>query len=88
MNKTHLFIVSLIINCQFIIAQDIAVLKYNGGGDWYANPTALTNLISFCNENINTKINNKYQTVTTNSPELALYPFIHIHFRKDHKDTE
>ena len=34
----------------------IAVLKYNGGGDWYANPTALPNLIDFCNENIGTKI--------------------------------
>ena len=28
----------------------IALLKYNGGGDWYANPTALTNLASFCNQ--------------------------------------
>jgi len=68
----------LVLNIQFSIAQDIAVLKYNGGGDWYANPTALTNLISFCNENINTKITPKYKTVTTNSPELALYPFIHM----------
>ena len=32
----------------------IAVLKYNGGGDWYSNPTALPNLVNFCNENINT----------------------------------
>ena len=37
-------------------AQDvrIALLKYNGGGDWYANPTSLTNLITYCNKNINT----------------------------------
>ena len=37
----------------FAIAQNtyqIAVLKYNGGGDWYANPTALKNLISFSNQ--------------------------------------
>ena len=34
----------------------IAVLKYNGGGDWYANPTALPNLIAFANENIGTNI--------------------------------
>ena len=78
MRKLHVFIALMCINGQLIIAQDIAVLKYNGGGDWYANPTALTNLISFCNENINTKINKKYKTVTTDSPELALYPFIHM----------
>ena len=35
----------------------IAVLKYNGGGDWYSNPTSLPNLIEFCNTNISTKIN-------------------------------
>ena len=40
----------------FAIAQQIAILKYNGGGDWYANPTALPNLIDFCNNNINTMI--------------------------------
>ena len=28
----------------------IALLKYGGGGDWYANPTSLTNLIAFCNQ--------------------------------------
>lgn len=58
--------------------QDIAVLKYNGGGDWYANPTALTNLISFCNKNINTTINNKHKTVEIGSIELFQYPFIHM----------
>ena len=35
----------------------IGLLKYNGGGDWYANPTALPNLIQFCNAEINTKMN-------------------------------
>jgi len=76
-NATYIILL-LLLNFQFSAAQDIAVLKYNGGGDWYSNPTALTNLISFCNENINTKINAKYKTVSTNSPELALYPFIHM----------
>ena len=41
----------------------IALLKYNGGGDWYANPTALPNLITFCNENIGTKIIEEPATV-------------------------
>lgn len=61
-----------------ISAQEIAILKYNGGGDWYSNPTALTNLIQFCNNNINTKISSKYKTVETGSIELFQYPFIHM----------
>lgn len=61
-----------------IIAQEIAVLKYNGGGDWYANPTSLPNLIQFCNQNINTKINENPQTVETSSIEIFQYPFVHM----------
>ena len=44
-------------------SQEIAILKYKGGGDWYANPTALPNLIRFCNENINTEIEPRPLTV-------------------------
>ncbi|MDX1471381.1 MAG: DUF4159 domain-containing protein, partial [Flavobacteriaceae bacterium] len=44
-------------------SQEVAILKYGGGGDWYGNPTALPNLIKFCNQNINTKISTQPQTV-------------------------
>ncbi len=56
----------------------MAILKYQGGGDWYGNPTALPNLISFCNENIDTKINPKIETVEVSSPDIFQYPFIHM----------
>ncbi|MCM8570058.1 DUF4159 domain-containing protein [Gramella jeungdoensis] len=59
-------------------SQEIAVLKYNGGGDWYANPTSLPNLIKFCNDNINTKINTKPQTVEPGSTDIFQYPFVHM----------
>ena len=50
--KLLTFILVLIANVN--VAQEIALLKYNGGGDWYANPTSLPNLIKFSNQNINT----------------------------------
>lgn len=56
----------------------IALLKYNGGGDWYANPTSLPNLISFCNSNLGTNINPDPGTVEVGSPEIYNYPFIHM----------
>ena len=52
------------------LSQEIAVLKYEGGGDWYANPTGLPNLIRFCNENLNTRISEKPATVETQSRDL------------------
>lgn len=56
----------------------IAVLKYNGGGDWYANPTSLSNLIQFCQTNLNMNINPIYDVVDVESSELFRYPFIHM----------
>ncbi|MFQ3173166.1 MAG: hypothetical protein ACI8W0_000251 [Flavobacterium sp.] len=59
-------------------SQEIALVKYSGGGDWYANPTSLTNLIKYCNSNINTRINTKPATVEPGSPNLFSYPFLHM----------
>lgn len=60
-----------------VSAQEIALLKYGGGGDWYANPTSLPNLIQFCNQHIGTKLKAKPATVALSSPDLFSYPFIH-----------
>lgn len=59
-------------------AQEIGLLKYNGGGDWYANPTSLPNLIKFCNQNINTILKNKPVTVEPSSPDLLSFPLVHM----------
>ncbi len=59
-------------------SQEIALLKYSGGGDWYANPTSLPNLIKFCNQNIGTRIKLKPGLVEPRSPDLFSYPFVHM----------
>jgi hypothetical protein len=59
-------------------SQEIALLKYNGGGDWYANPTSLPNLIKYCNQTIKTTLKSKPATVEPSSPEIFSYPFVHL----------
>ena len=59
-------------------SQEIAILKYGGGGDWYSNPTALPNLIQFCNNNIGTKINPEPETVEAGNVSIFKYPFLHM----------
>ena len=59
-------------------AQEIAVLQYGGGGDWYSNPTSLPNLISFCNDQLDTNIDPNPKTVTPNSIDIFDYPFVHM----------
>ena len=56
----------------------LALLKYNGGGDWYSNPTALDNLAEFCNDEINTHFTPDYATVEVGSADLFNYPFVHM----------
>ena len=62
----------------FCNAQDIATLKYGGGGDWYGNPTGLPNLIAFCNAQINTSVSEKPNVVDTGSIDIFQYPFLHM----------
>jgi hypothetical protein len=75
--KNISFVFIFLINFTFQ-GQEIALLKYNGGGDWYANPTSLPNLIQFCNDNIGTKISQKPATVFPGSNEIFGYSFIHM----------
>jgi len=75
--KFKLFILLIFTLPLFCRSQEIALLKYNGGGDWYANPTSLPNLIKFCNQNINTTITVKPATVEPGSPDIFSYPFVH-----------
>ncbi|MDD2563464.1 MAG: DUF4159 domain-containing protein [Salinivirgaceae bacterium] len=56
----------------------IALLKYSGGGDWYADPTALPNLIKFCNENMGTNINPMHDQVDVGSVQIFEYPYVHM----------
>ena len=75
-----LFNIGVLIMSNSSLSQNvqIALLKYNGGGDWYANPTSLKNLIKFANQNINTSLNPEPATVDVGSSDIFNYPFIHM----------
>lgn len=73
---------TLLLNFNSLWAQSypykIAKLKYRGGGDWYANPTALPNLIKFANKELLTNIDPQEAVVDVASPELFRYPFVYM----------
>lgn len=77
--KTIIIILSIFISFS-LQAQNlrIAKLKYDGGGDWYSNKTALPNLISFCNQNLGTKIESEDDVVEASSPDIFSYPYIYM----------
>ena len=73
-----LFAFFIILFSLSLNAQEVAVLKYGGGGDWYGNPTSLPNLVAFCNSNIDTKINEKVETIEAGSTDIFQYPLVHM----------
>jgi hypothetical protein len=67
------------INLAFSQSYQIGLLKYSGGGDWYANiETSLPNLIKYCNTNIKTTINPEQAIVEVGSSEIFNYPLLHM----------
>jgi hypothetical protein len=79
--KTAL-IIGIILTCSSFIpagySVKIARLKYGGGGNWYVSPTALPNLVKFCNQNLGTSINPEEGLVEPGSPDVFNYPWIHM----------
>lgn len=76
--RLKVFFLLLILPFYTVTSQEIALLQYGGGGDWYSNPTSLPNLISFCNQQIHTTIQPKPETVTPRSIDLFDYPLVHM----------
>ncbi len=75
---TLICFLSMSFNTNDTEALKIALLKYSGGGDWYANPTALPNLAEFCNKQLGTNFDPDYATVEVGSAEIFNYPFLHM----------
>ncbi len=59
-------------------ALHIGLVKYSGGGDWYADPTAIPNLMKFCNENLNANFAKQALTVSLSSLDIFKCPILHI----------
>jgi hypothetical protein len=77
----HIILLLMISICSQSIAQDqlkLAKLKYDGGGDWYANKTALPNLSVFCNQQLNTNFDDEDEVVDVSSPDLFLFPYVYM----------
>ena len=75
--KFSLLFLGLLIS-QSVNAQEVAILKYEGGGDWYANPTAIPNLIRYCNKNIDTGLLEKPKNIEPQSKELYNFPIVFL----------
>jgi hypothetical protein len=56
----------------------IARLHYDGGGDWYANPSSLPNLLAAINANTDIQVARRPVEVRPTDPDLADYPYLYM----------
>ena len=56
----------------------LARVKYNGGGDWYNDPSGEVNLLKYIRANTNISVEPKYEYVDLSSDNLFLYPIIFL----------
>jgi len=83
MQKMKILIAIVIISVSWIngpaqVPLKIAKLKYQGGGDWYANKTALPNLIAFCNKELGMNLATEEDVAEVGSPNLYDYPYLYM----------
>src|SRR3954471_23186217 len=81
LNVVTLLMISAALMVTAPVAQaqlKLAKLKYGGGGDWYANKTALPNLIKFCNQELNTNLDDEEDVVEAGSRDIFLYPYVYM----------
>ena len=78
--KINTLVILLLGLSTFVKSQEVklALLKYSGGGDWYANPTSLKNLVVYCNTNLNTQISTDVPAINIGSSELFNFPIVHL----------
>ncbi|MCK9225242.1 MAG: DUF4159 domain-containing protein [Candidatus Muirbacterium halophilum] len=75
MKKTVFLLI--LISCIFVAQSlNIARLKYNGGGDWYNDPSSIPELLSYYNTNVSNIFNIEEKTVTLMSSDISEYPMI------------
>lgn len=56
----------------------IARLQYDGGGDWYANPSSLHNLLREISIRTGVRVAERSAEVRVSDPDLADYPYLYV----------
>ncbi len=56
----------------------IARLHYEGGGDWYANPSSLANLLERIGRDTGLPVAPREATITLRDPALRDYPYLYM----------
>jgi len=76
----HIILFLIFVSVQIYSQNDgafqIARLKYNGGGDWYNDPSAEVNLLNFVKSNTNIKVKAEYKFVDLSGDEIFSCPFL------------
>ncbi len=57
---------------------EIARVQYRGGGDWYNDPSSLSNMIHYLKQHVPISIKEQYKDVALGSANIHTYPFLFL----------
>ncbi len=75
------------------VAHTIGRLQYDGGGDWYNNPSSLPNLLKAIRQSTTIEVEPRERVVAISSPALWDFPYLYmtghgnVHFTDDEVTT-
>ena len=79
MRRHFIVLLSVMLTSTFMChaqQMQLGLMVYGGGGDWYANPTALKNLAQFANQQLGTNFSVQEAQVEVGSSEIFNYPIL------------
>ncbi len=65
---------------KLVFAQNFSIARvhYDGGGDWYGDPSSIPNLLNFINENTSIAVNLEEVKIKLTDSDLYYYPFLYL----------
>jgi hypothetical protein len=86
MKRIKKLIIILIIATAYLLPQELATygkftiarLKYDGGGDWYSDPSSIPNLLKFLNENSPVNTASEEKRVSIMDKDFFSYPYLYM----------
>ena len=77
--KSNVLILLILFFFEILPAQfKIARLKYDGGGDWYSNPTSINNLLAFTSQNTNIRCTRLESVTEIDAAKIFSHPYLYL----------
>ncbi len=75
-----ILLLSLLFSSGIVYGQNFSIARvhYDGGGDWYGDPSSLPNLLHYIEAHTNIKVDHKEPRIKITDNELTIHPYLYL----------